>query len=158
MIDAHAFRRACSKFATGITIAAVIAPDGKPHGLTVNSFTSVSLSPPMVSVCIDHKAKVYDYFRHAACFGVSILSEKQLDMSNRFAARGENRFHNVDWHAGKSGSPLIEGALATFDCEVDQIVNAGDHTIFIGKVRALEFGEGMPLLYFASGYQTLSNE
>ena len=155
MIDAHSFRRACSKFATGVTIAAVMAPDGKPHGLTVNSFASVSLAPPLVSICIDHKAKDLEFFRQSASFGISILSQQQQQISNRFAARGENRFHNIAWHAGKSGAPLIDGALATFDCEVSQIVDAGDHAIFIGRVRAITDEEGRPLLYFASGYQTL---
>ena len=156
MIDSHSFRRACSKFATGVTIAAVIAPDGKPHGLTVNSFASVSLAPPLVSICIDYKAKDLEFFRQSASFGISILGEHQQQISNRFAARGANRFHNIAWHAGKSGAPLIDGALATFDCEVDRIVEAGDHAIFIGKVKALTAAEGRPLLYFASGYQTLA--
>ena len=157
MIDSHSFRRACSKFATGVTIAAVIAPDGRPHGLTVNSFTSVSLSPPMVLICIDHNTKVLDYFLKAPSFGVSILSEAQQGISNLFAARGENRFRKTAWHAGKSGAPLIDGALATFDCEVDRIVEAGDHAIFIAKVRALAAEDGRPLLYFASGYETLAD-
>ena len=155
MIDSHSFRRACSKFATGVTIAAVIAPDGKPHGLTVNSFASVSLAPQLVSICIDYKAKDLEFFRQSASFGISILGEQQQQISNRFAARGANRFHHIAWHAGKSGAPLIDGALATFDCEVDRIVEAGDHAIFIGKVKALTAEEGRPLLYFASGYQTL---
>ncbi len=155
MIDSHSFRRACSKFATGVTIAAVIAPDGKPHGLTVSSFTSVSLIPPLVLICIDHKTKVLEYFRHSPWFGISVLSEQQQDISNRFAARGENRFHNTAWHAGKSGAPLLDGALATFECEVERIVEAGDHAIFIANVRAIEAEDGRPLLYFGGGYRTM---
>jgi flavin reductase (DIM6/NTAB) family NADH-FMN oxidoreductase RutF len=156
MIDSQSFRRACSKFATGIAIAAVTAPDGKPHGLTVNSFTSVSLAPPLVLICIDYKAKALDYFRQSASFGISVLSEQQQETSNRFASRGEHRFHHTAWHAAKSGAPLIDGSLATFDCEVTQIVEAGDHAIFIGKVKALTFDDGRPLLYFASGYHTVA--
>jgi flavin reductase (DIM6/NTAB) family NADH-FMN oxidoreductase RutF len=156
MIDSHSFRRACSKFATGVTIAAVIAPDGMPHGLTVSSFTSVSLVPPMLLICIDHKTKVLEYFRLSPSFGISVLSEQQQETSNRFAARGENRFHKTPWHAGKSGAPLIDGALATFDCEVEQIVEAGDHAIFIARVRAVAFDDGQPLLYFGSSYRKLA--
>jgi len=156
MIDSAAFRRACSKFATGITIATVTAPDGKPHGLTVNSFTSVSMTPPMVLICIDHKANVMDCFRQASAFGVSILTDQQMTASNRFATRGEDRFQATEWHAGESGAPLIDGALATFDCAVHQIVDAGDHAIVIGVVKALTTAEGRPLLYWGSSYQSLA--
>ena len=156
MIDSLSLRHACSKFATGVTIAAVLDPDGKPHGLTVNSFTSISLAPPLILICIDHNTKVLEYFRLAACFGVSVLSADQQEISNRFAARGENRFHHTGWHAAKSGVPLIDGALATFDCEATQIVEAGDHSIFIGKVKALTVADGRPLIYFQSGYRELS--
>jgi len=156
MIDSHAFRNACSKYATGVTIAAVIGPDGKPHGLTVNSFTSVSMHPPLVLICLDHKVKVLEYFKQATSFGISILSEQQQDLSNRFASRGENRFQHTPWHPAKSGAPLIDGALATFDCELTQTVEAGDHIIFIGRVRALTAEDGRPLLYFSSGYKTVA--
>lgn len=156
MIDSLSFRHACSKFATGVTIASVLDPDGKPHGLTVNSFTSISLAPPLILICIDRNTKVLEYFRLAACFGVSVLSAGQQEISNRFAASGENRFHHTAWHGAKSGAPLIDGALATFDCEVTQIVEAGDHSIFIGIVKALTIADGQPLVYFQSGYQELA--
>jgi flavin reductase (DIM6/NTAB) family NADH-FMN oxidoreductase RutF len=156
MIDSRAFRQACSKFATGITIAAVSGVDGRPHGMTVNSFTSVSMTPPLVLICIDKNANVIEHFLAASSFAVSILNDAQMETSNRFAARGQDRFLDTPWHAAESGAPLIDGALATFDTAVSQVVEAGDHVILIGEVSALTIAEGRPLLYFGSSYQSLA--
>ncbi|MCL6507227.1 MAG: flavin reductase family protein [Bryobacteraceae bacterium] len=155
-VDRDSFRRACAKFATGVAIATVRGADGAPHGLTVNSFTSVSLSPPLVLICVDHSSAVLLHFRAATAFGINVLRDSQRELSLRFARKGHDRFDGVPWSAGKTGAPLIEGVLASLECVVEQTVDAGDHTIFIGKVVAAAAHAGRPLVYYESGYHRLS--
>jgi flavin reductase (DIM6/NTAB) family NADH-FMN oxidoreductase RutF len=149
------FRGVCSKFATGVTIVTVLGPEGEPHGLTANSFTSVSLTPPLVLICIDHSASILPLFRSALHFGINILNEDQKDMSTRFARKGQNRFHGIEWRAGRCGVPELGGVLAFMECTLLNSVDAGDHAILIGEVTHAEVGHGNPLLYFDSGYRTL---
>lgn len=151
------FRRACSKFATGITILTVLDESGNPHGMTVNSFTSVSLTPPLVLVCIDMRTRLLDLFREGCHFGVSVLNEAQQELSARFARSGEGRFDGVPWDRGESGVPLLPGAIAVMECAVTRIVEAGDHAILLGEVQQASWGEGQPLIYFNSGYQKLKD-
>ena len=155
-VDQETFRRACSKFATGITIATVLAPDKSPHGLTVNAFTSVSLAPPLVLICLDYRVTVLDSFRSAKYYGINILSEDQRDLSARFAQKGRDRFEGIAWSSGSTGVPLLEGILAGFECRLVQVVEAGDHAILIGEVSEAHFREGRPLLYFNREYQRLA--
>ena len=152
------FRRACSRFATGITIATVRDTTGTPHGLTVNSFTSVSLDPPLVLICLDHNASVLDCFRTASHFAINVLSEDQQDLSNRFATRGQDRFDGLSWTPGAAGVPLLPDTLAWFECRKVNTIPAGDHDIFIGEVEELGVHEGSPLLYYASRYRTIAPE
>jgi flavin reductase (DIM6/NTAB) family NADH-FMN oxidoreductase RutF len=126
--------------------------------MTVNSFTSVSLEPPLVLVCIDHKAGVLDLFLRCEFFAINILRESQQALSERFARPGEDRFGTVDWFPGETGSPLVPGVLATLECFIFQRVNAGDHTIVIGEVVSAIRHEGRPLLYFGSSYRTLEQQ
>ena len=151
-IDPKTFRRACAKYATGICIASIIGADDLPHGMTVNSFTSVSAVPPLVLVCVDYSSNLLRHFRATSHYGLSILSEHQQSLSDRFAARGQDRFTGVDWLPGKTGVPLIPGALAQMECKIQQIVEAGDHAIFIAEVVSAEIAGGKPLLFFDSSY------
>lgn len=155
MIDAALFRRACGRFATGVAIATVRDQEGAPHGMTVNSFTSVSLVPPLVLFCVDYSANLLPLFRAARYYGLSVLSEEQQGLSNRFAQRGQNRFDGVGWIDGARGVPLLPGALAHLECEVRDVIEAGDHAVFLGEVAAAEASAGRPLLYFDSRYQRL---
>jgi (E)-2-((N-methylformamido)methylene)succinate hydrolase len=154
-VDSWLYRTACGKFATGITIVTVVGQDGLPHGMTVNSFTSVSLDPPLVLVCIDRKAAILAKLEKAEFFGINVLAENQKDFSAQFARPGTDRFEAVPWFPGELGVPLLGGVLAYYECAVTEIVDAGDHRIFIAEVRRLQCFEGQPLLYFASGYRTL---
>ena len=156
------FRRACGAFATGIAIATVTGRDGKPHGLTVNSFTSVSLHPPLVLICVAHKAATHGPFASAASFAINILHQGQADLSTRFASSHPNRFDGVDWSAGANGAPLLTDSLAVLECETRERIEAGDHTIFLGEVRRtacapqLEEAEaGAPLIYYRGTYAKL---
>jgi flavin reductase (DIM6/NTAB) family NADH-FMN oxidoreductase RutF len=150
------FRRACSNFATGVAVITVVADDGTLHGLTVNSFASVSAEPPLILVCIDLRCRVLSHFLPQRSFGISFLSEHQRNVSARFAELPEGRFDGVNWTAGMSGAPLLEGALGTLECIVANRIDAGDHVIVIGEVIALQMHTGHPLLYFRSTYQQLS--
>ena len=154
-VGPQAFLRACAQFATGVAITTVLDSSGAPHGMTVNSFTSVSLDPPLVLVCIDHKARILDHFLTSQAFAINILRESQQDLSIQFARPGEDRFGAVEWFAGETGVPLLPDALATLECAVFQRVQSGDHTIMIGEVVSAIRHEGLPLLYFSSAYQRL---
>jgi flavin reductase (DIM6/NTAB) family NADH-FMN oxidoreductase RutF len=155
-VDATEFKHACAQFATGVTIAGVRDASGTPHGLTVNSFTSVSLHPPLILICLGHEASVIEYFRAATHFGISVLEEEQKSLSDHFARKGHDRFDGVAWHPGKTGVPLLDGVLATVECSVEQRVRAGDHDLFIGEVRHIQVRPGRPLIYFASKYRALA--
>src|ERR1700685_2203295 len=115
-IEKQQFRRICGKFASGITVATVLDAAGAPHGMTANSFTSVSMTPPLVLVCVDHRARILEHFRIGEHFGVNILSASQRLLSDKFAGSGYDRFEGVDWQAGQTGVPLLPDALATIEC------------------------------------------
>lgn len=154
-LNADAFREACAQFATGVAIATITAPDGSPHGLTISSFTSVSLHPPLILVCIDYGCTILPYFQNNSHFAVNILNDAQRDLSVRFAMQPEGRFEGVEWRSGLSGAPLIEDALAQFECAVHNMLEAGDHIVLIGRVLKVLSNRGRPLLYFDRAYRTL---
>jgi flavin reductase (DIM6/NTAB) family NADH-FMN oxidoreductase RutF len=157
-IEQHHFRRVCGKFATGITIVTVLDSLGAPHGMTANSFTSVSLAPPLILVSIDIKASILDRFRHATRFAINVLGEEHRELSSRFARSGQDRFEEVSWTPGETGAPILAGMLATLECAVTQMVEAGDHVVVIGEALHATWREGRPLLYFNSGYEELRKE
>ncbi|MBI5084624.1 MAG: flavin reductase family protein [Acidobacteria bacterium] len=129
--------------------------DGKPHGLTANSFCSVSLHPPMVLVCVAHKASTHGPFAAASSFAINILSENQRELSVRFASSHSNRFEGVNWRKGECGAPVLDDSLAVLECATRERIAAGDHTIFLGEVRQATVKDGRPLVYFGGGYGEL---
>ncbi len=155
-VSSDEFRRACGRFATGVAIASVIAPDGLPHGLTVSSFTSVSLHPPLVLICLGHDVSMIEAFRCARHFGISILRDDQIAISQRFATKGLDRFDGLAWRCGETGVPLLAGTLADIECSVHQRFASGDHDILVGEVIRARVDEGAPLLYYGSRYRKLS--
>ena len=154
-VDKAHFRHTCARFPTGVTILTVLDSQGAPHGMTASSFTSVSLEPPLVLVCVDHRATVMPHLRRSDHFAINILSEDQHELSARFARKGEGRFTGIAWNPGCQGVPLIPGALAWFACGKHRLVDAGDHAILIGEVLDAAHREGRPLIYFSSGYHRL---
>jgi flavin reductase (DIM6/NTAB) family NADH-FMN oxidoreductase RutF len=154
-VSSEEFRRACGRFATGVTIASVLDAQGVPHGVTVSSFTSVSLVPPLVSICLGHAVSLIDLFRASNCFAINILAENQRPLAERFARKGHDRFQGVAWTLGETPVPLIDGVLAAIECRVEQRVPAGDHDIFVGRMMATRVAEGAPLLHFSGGYRKL---
>ena len=151
-IDEARFRQVLGHFATGVTVVTGIA-DGEPVGLAVNSFTSVSLEPPLVAFCVNLKSTSWPRLREAGTFCVNILAEDQEALSRAFAGRGPDRFMGVGWRPAPSGAPILGGVLAWMDCTVDAEHEAGDHLIVVGRVGELDLGrEGRPLLFYRGGY------
>jgi flavin reductase (DIM6/NTAB) family NADH-FMN oxidoreductase RutF len=155
VIDSRLYRRTCAQFATGITVATTLDNHGHPHGITVNSFSSVSLDPPLVLVSIDLKNAILGHFISTSWFAINVLAEHQEELSRRFSSSSSDHFLELEWRAGASGAPLLEGVLAQLECSVVRTFEAGDHTVLIGEVRHAGYREGKPLLYFDSGYRYL---
>ena len=149
------FRKACGRFATGVTIASVMDTKGTPHGLTVSSFTSVSLNPPLILICLGHAVAAIHHFRSATHFGINVLAEDQRPLSDHFARKGHDRFESTEWYPGATGVPLIPGVLAAIECAVHRIVPMGDHDILVGEMIHAHVREGQPLLYWSSAYRHL---
>jgi flavin reductase (DIM6/NTAB) family NADH-FMN oxidoreductase RutF len=154
-VSSEDFRRACGRFATGVTIATVLDAQGAPHGLTVNSFSSVSLEPPLILICLGHAVTIIDAFRSATHFGINVLTENQRDLSDRFARRGLDRFDGIPWERGAHGVPLLPGVLAALELRIHQRIVSGDHDILVGLMVTSRVAEGSPLLYYASNYGQL---
>ena len=155
-VDLRTFRNACALFATGVAVASVMAADGTPHGLTISSFTSVSIDPPLILISIDLSCAFISHFRQGTHFAVNILSEAQRDVSITFVEKPEGRFEGTEWVAGRSGARVLAGCLAAVECRTASIVEAGDHAIFIGEVENAESRAGRPLLYFERDYRSLA--
>jgi flavin reductase (DIM6/NTAB) family NADH-FMN oxidoreductase RutF len=156
-LDPALYRRTCARFATGITVVTVVDENGHPHGMTVNSFSSVSMDPPLVLVSIDLRNAILGHFLSSPYFAINMLAEHQEHLSRRFSSPSENRFHGVEWRPGEFNVPLLEGVLAQLECSVARIFEAGDHTMLIGEVRLASYTEGKPLVYFNSSYRNLSD-
>ncbi len=155
-LSAEDFRRACGRFATGVAIASVLDRSGAPHGLTVSSFTAVSLHPPLILICLGHEVTSIESFHTSKYFGINILSEEQRPLSERFARKGHDRFDGLDWLPGQTGVPLLHGALAQIECAVRQRIPAGDHDIFLGEMLVAHAHKGEPLIHFSSRYRALA--
>ncbi|MEM6933666.1 MAG: flavin reductase family protein [Pseudomonadota bacterium] len=150
-----ALRQALGTFATGVTIVTAMSETREPVGFTANSFTSVSLDPPLLLVCLAHKALSYRIFRMVDSFAVNVLSAEQEDIAMRFATTGADKFADMEWKAGKMGAPLIPACLARFDCAMHQRVTAGDHDILMGRVIGFSRHEGQALVYHSGSFRTL---
>lgn len=142
------FRHALGQFATGVTIVTTADAQGRPVGLTVSSFNSVSLDPPLVLWSMAHKAGSLPVFQHCAHYAIHVLSAGQQALAQRFATRGVDKFAALDWQPNAHGVPLIAGAAAVFECAQRSRYDEGDHTIFVGLVQQCQHQQGaLPLLY-----------
>lgn len=150
--DPRALRNAFGAFLTGVTVVTTRNGAGEPIGFTANSFTSVSLDPPLLLVCLAKTSRNFDAVTRATGFAVNILSEAQKDVSNTFARPVEDRFAAVSWRDGPYGSPIFAEVSAWFDCSTHQVVEAGDHVILIGQVEAFEDSGLAGLGYARGGY------
>jgi len=158
-LSSQLFRQVMGSFPTGITVLTVEREPGQVHGMTANSFTSVSLDPLLILVCIDHNARLLTYLKEQHRFGVNILKDSQESISRHFAKPQEDLVEEaqlgIHFRWTPSGIPLLEDALAHLGCNVVAEHLSGDHTIFVGEVESLELNEGEPLLYHRGQYGSL---
>ena len=150
------YRRALSSFATGVTVVTTIDSDGAPRGFTANSFTSVSLDPPLILVCLARASASYVAFAAARTFAVNILSEDQRDVSAVFASKGVDRFKSIVWTQKTTGAPILTAVSAWLDCHAFDIREAGDHVILIGRVVEYAYGSARPLGYCRGAYTSFA--
>jgi len=151
------FRRVMGHFATGITVVTATLPEGKRFGFTVNAFSSVSLNPPLVLICVVNGGEAEASMAAAEHFAVNILADDQENLSRQFSSRVPDRYEGVQAKPGASGAPLLSGCIGYLECRKAAAHPAGDHTIIVGEVLIAEArDEGLPLLYFRSGYRKVS--
>ena len=155
------FRQAMSAFATGVTVITV-DDHGRVHGMTANAFTSVSLDPQLVLVCVDHKAQTHAHLTSRKRFGINVLSDQQAAISEYYAdpARNESNPKMIDAKFDRTphGTPVLHGALAYLECRLQDARDAGDHTIFIAEVEDVVVRDGRPLIFFGSEYHTIGKQ
>ena len=147
------YKKVLGSFATGVTIVTARVGE-RIHGMTVSAFTEVSLDPPLVLVCADKGSDTLPLIAEGKVFAVNILARDQDDLSNRFASKKneDKRFDGLDYETGETGAPLIAGTVASLDCRVVAVHDAGDHVIYIGEVQDLRVSDREPLLYLRGSY------
>ena len=146
--DSKFLRKTLGKYSTGVTVVTSIDNYGNPIGMTVNSFTSVSLQPALVLWCIDKKQPSYNSFMNAEGYAVNILSKAQNDLCHKFASQLDDKFENVDWKKSENGFPLVKNSLAWLDCKKWNYYSGGDHQILVGEVTSFDTCELEPLTYW----------
>jgi flavin reductase (DIM6/NTAB) family NADH-FMN oxidoreductase RutF len=153
-IDSMRFRSVLSRFATGVVAITAIDPEtGGPTGLAANSFTSISLDPPLVGFCVAHTSTTWPKLRGADRHCINILSEPQTEVCLQLAAKGGDKFAGLEWTTSPSGSPVLAGALAWIECSVETEVVAGDHVIVVARVHHLDkHHDGEPLIFYKGAY------
>jgi len=153
--DENRFRQVLGCFATGVTVVTA-TEEGVPVGFTCQSFTSLSLDPPMVAIAPAKSSTSWPRIANAGAFCVNILTDGQQELSDRFAATGGNKFTGVAWHIGEAGAPVLDGTLGWVECELEAIYDAGDHELVVGRVLFLGVGDGAPLIFYRSGFTKLA--
>ena len=154
--DPRTLRDALGCFATGVTVVTCLDDDQKPAGLTVNSFTSVSLDPPLLLVCLHKQAASAQALIAAGHFAVNVLQTGQQPASITFSTRVENRFGETPWSCGEAGAPILEESLCVFECERFAVYDGGDHHLLVGRVVKASFDAALdPLLFFRGSYRRL---
>jgi len=155
-LDTREFRSALGCYPTGVIIMTGLADNGERIGLTINSFTSVSLDPPLVSFCLARTASSFETLRISRGFVLNVLRDDQRDISGRFAKSGGDKWRGVDCREGRNGVPVLAKNLAAFQCSAYAEYDAGDHIIVIGRVEAVEYDAGVaPLVFHQGGYSRL---
>ena len=154
-VHESAFRSVLGRFATGVTVITTVDRRGRDIGMTVSAFSSVSLDPPLVLICIGHDASAYNALSKATHFIANILSEGQEALARRFAESGGNRFDGIGYERGENGSARLLEVLGYVECEIIARHEAGDHDIIVGAVDVATAEEGKPLLYYRGGYAQL---
>src|SRR5471030_2859784 len=151
-IDPRDFRNALGTYATGVTIITAVTADGKPYGLTCNSFASVSLNPPLVLWSLVILSQAMSIFQNASHFAVNVLGASQQALATKFATSSEDKFAGVEWKPGLGSAPLLKDSVANFQCRSVDRYYGGDHVIFLGAVEAYAYNRDEPLLFAQGGY------
>jgi flavin reductase (DIM6/NTAB) family NADH-FMN oxidoreductase RutF len=154
-VDKAEFRQALGHFAAAVTVVTTVRDDDAPAGITVTAFSSLSLEPPLVLVCIDKRARLHEQFQIDRAFAVNILAEDQEAISRRFAQSEGDQFREIGWTRGPMGAPLIQDAVCSIECRITDLLPGGDHTIIVGEVESTKIREAKPLCYFRGGYAGL---
>ncbi len=158
-VNPHNFKKAMGSFATGVTVVTARSAAGEPQGVTVNAFSSVSMEPPMVLICLGRRTHELAAYTEGDGFVVNILRDDQREASITFASRAEDKFDHVETEEGMNRLPLIKGCLANIQCTVESVHDGGDHVIVVGRVQDLSVAAGgQPLLYFRGAYHALGQE
>jgi flavin reductase (DIM6/NTAB) family NADH-FMN oxidoreductase RutF len=155
--NARDFRDALGCFPTGVTVVTAAAADGRLAGLTVNSFSSVSLNPPLVLWSLFLHSPSMPIFQEATHFCVNVLSAEQAELARHFAKHSDDKFAGINWHPGLGGAPMLEGTIAQFQCRNSDRHYGGDHVIFLGAVERYTYRSGDPLLFTCGAYRTFSS-
>lgn len=160
-VDATQFKQVLSHFVSGVTVVTARSVSGEQHGMTCSAFMSISVDPPLVSVCLTAKTRTEKLIRDVGFFVVNVLAADQAHVADRFAGRhkdkNNDRFDGLDWAVGRSGMPVLKGTKALLECHVVQFVEAGDHTLIIGKVIETSVNTASkPLVYYKSGFVALA--
>ena len=155
-VEPNEFRAVLGCFASGVTIVTTVDATGTPYGLTVSSFSSVSLTPPLILFCIAHSSASRPALLETRAFAIHVLSHGQENLSCRFASRSDSKWHGVDYELGRLGTPLLRGCLAALECRIAAVHTAGDHDIVVGAVHHCLRGDGKPLVYHSGSYRQLS--
>lgn len=155
-IDPRELRNTMGLFATGVTVITTKDATGKPFGLTANAFSSLSLDPPLLLICVDKKVDCYACFDESKVFVVNFLAREQEELSTRFATKGIEKFEGVPYTLGTLGVPLLDGALAHLECKVAAGYEGGDHTIYTGEVQTIATADVKPLLFYQGKYRSLA--
>ena len=153
--DPTELRKVMGFFATGVTIITTRDQAGKPYGLTANAVTSLSLTPPLLLICVDRNAETFPHFFDSKIFVLNILAEHQEALSRRFATTGGDKFAGVACHLGRLGTPILEDTLGHIECRIIETLEGGDHVIHVGAVEHAESREGRPLIFFRGKYRQL---
>lgn len=155
-IDKNEFRRALGLFASGVTVVTTRDASGRLHGITVSAFSSVSLEPPLVLVCIEKNTGSHYAFKESDAFVVNLLAANQRHLSAHFASRLPDKFAGVSYRSGINELPILDNALANLECVLKNSFEAGDHTIFVGQIEKSHISTiGEPLVYFHGNYREL---
>jgi flavin reductase (DIM6/NTAB) family NADH-FMN oxidoreductase RutF len=149
------FRAALSRFPSGVTVVTTKDRNGVLHGITVSAFCSVSLDPPLVLICVEKTTSSHSALIDSGVFVVNILSEHQRDLSEHFASQVNNKFSDIEYHAGIEGLPILNEIAASLECRVKQAYDGGDHTIFLGGVEEIKVNDVRPLAYLHGDYRAI---
>lgn len=154
-VDPAQFRQLLGRFATGVTVLTTRAPDGRPLGMTASAIASVSLEPPLVLVCVDRRHDMHAALAAGQGFVLNILAADQEALSRRFAAETDDRFDGIGYAESERGFPVLDGTVASIECEQHGSFPGGDHAVFVGAVTGGSVTDRPPLLYYRGGYANL---